>query len=514
MKKKIYRTLMIAVAVTGLSSCGDYLDVNTDPSFPQTVNAEVVFPPIFQEMVRGEAFDSRFIGQYVQNWQFVSASNVWDQHGYAPGNDAGGEKWRSHYYGIGVNLQEAIRDGLATGKNGYVGAAKAISAWSWQTTTDYHGEMILKEAFDTARYSFNYDAQEDVYEEVRRLCNEALTYLALEDAVNTFSRGDLAYGGDHAKWTKFVYAILARNAHHISNKASYDPDLVISYVDQSFASNADNFYVPHAGTNADNGNFFGPTRNNMGSYRQSTFVMHLMRGAATDLNPGIVDPRLSTMFTASGDGQYRGVAANTGDPASTNATTQVPNLWGGTTVANVQSRPGKYIYNNAASLPLVTYSELQFIKAEAAFIKGDIATAFTAYRNAITAHMQYVRGFVAAAGQAAFDTNVTNYLASTAVAQNTGELTLSDIMTQKYISLIGHGILETWVDMRRYHYDATVYPGFTFPSILYQDNGGKPAYRVRPRFNSEYVWNRSALDAIGGNNLDYHTYELWFSKPE
>jgi hypothetical protein len=32
------------------------------------------------------------------------------------------------------------------------------------------------------------------------------------------------------------------------------------------------------------------------------------------------------------------------------------------------------------------------------------------------------------------------YLASTAVAQNTGELTLSHIMLQKYIAMYGHGI--------------------------------------------------------------------------
>ena len=92
-------------------------------------------------------------------------------------------------------------------------------------------------------------------------------------------------------------------------------------------------------------------------------------------------------------------------------------------------------------------------------------------------------------------------------------------MLQKYIALWGHGTEETWVDMRRYHYTdkdasgAQVYTGFTLPSAtdLFPDNGGKMAYRMRPRFNSEYVWNINELNRIGATTLEYHTKEMWFS---
>jgi hypothetical protein len=93
-------------------------------------------------------------------------------------------------------------------------------------------------------------------------------------------------------------------------------------------------------------------------------------------------------------------------------------------------------------------------------------------------------------------------------------------MLQKYISLWGWGFFETWVDMRRYHYldsdplgSGTVYLGFNIPSTLAGENLGKLVYRARPRFNSEYVWNRDELLRIGAFNVDYHTYEPWFSKP-
>ena len=99
-------------------------------------------------------------------------------------------------------------------------------------------------------------------------------------------------------------------------------------------------------------------------------------------------------------------------------------------------------------------------------------------------------------------------------------LSLTRIMSQKYLAQWGWGHNEIWMDMRRYNYTdvdpasgVQVFPGFTLPTNLYPDNGGKIAQRIRPRFNSEYVWNRPGLEAIGGLALDYHTKPLWITQP-
>jgi hypothetical protein len=57
-----------------------------------------------------------------------------------------------------------------------------------------------------------------------------------------------------------------------------------------------------------------------------------------------------------------------------------------------------------------------------------------------------------------------------------------------------------------------VYPGFAPPTTLYVDNAGKLVQRIRPRFNSEYVWNSAALEKIGGLAADYHTKPLWITQ--
>ncbi|MFN8354764.1 MAG: SusD/RagB family nutrient-binding outer membrane lipoprotein [Spirosomataceae bacterium] len=502
---KKYILLLVTLTVMGLSSCKEYLDINQDPSIPQTAEAFAILTPVIHQMTRGEQFDTRYIGKYIQNFAQSTASDVWDLHGYNTGSDNGGEKWRSHYWSIGLNIDLMIADAAPKEKWDYVGVAKAIRAWSWQSTTDYHGEMILKQAWEPNRYVFDFDSQEDVYAEVVRLCNDALKDLDRSDgavSVASLKRGDNVYAGDRTKWTKFVYSVLARNALHLSNKATFNADKVIEYVDKSLASNADNFLVPFNGTSSADANFFGPIRGNMNNFRQTNFAVSLMDGTVFDK---VVDPRIGILLTASPDGVYRGVTPGQGDPNNVNGNTKrVPTLWGVQLNEYVSTTtPGKYLYRDKATYPIVTYSEMQFVKAEAAFRKGDKALALTAYRNGISAHMDF-------AGVSAADK--ATYLASKAVKQTAADLTLSDIMMQKYISMYVHGAIETWVDMRRFKYSSDIYKGFTLPTTLFVDNGGKPAYRVRPRYNSEYVWNRTSLDKIGGNNNDYHTYEVWFVK--
>jgi len=58
-----------------------------------------------------------------------------------------------------------------------------------------------------------------------------------------------------------------------------------------------------------------------------------------------------------------------------------------------------------------------------------------------------------------------------------------------------------------------VFRGFARPTTLFSQNVDKVVQRLRPRFNSEYVWNLDALIAIGGNAEDYHTKPLWITEP-
>jgi hypothetical protein len=526
MKALKYSFLVLLMAFSTVS-CNDFLDVNTNPNVPQAAPAHLILAPMYTAMARAIHFDSRNIGKYTQYWVHTTAGEVWDQHGYSSGSDLGGECWRQHYFGVGKNVDLMIDDARSRNLPSYIGIAYAIRAWGWQTIADMHGDaVIVKEAFNQDLLSFNYDSQEIAYAESNRLCDSALFYLDSKGLIDpNLASADQAFGGDLTKWKKFTNGILARNFHRLTNKGNYSADKVIAYCDAAMASNTDNFSIPFNGTKSDDANFFGTLRDNLRVYRASKFVVSLLDGKNPTMQ-GVADPRLRVMLPPNvGD---TAMTVTGIDPTFGLATGQItPNLWGSTTVNPASTGVlGRWLFSDKARFPLMTYSELQLIKAEAQMRKADKAGALVSYKKAIDAHIDFTNSFASIAGNAPTTpitaAQKTAFLANTKIVPVIADsLTMDQIMLQKYVACWGWGFLETWNDMRRFHYGAdkfkgeTVYTGFTPPASgrLFAANGGKLAYNVRPRYNSEYIWNRAALEKIGGFDADYHTREPWFIKP-
>lgn len=149
--------------------------------------------------------------------------------------------------------------------------------------------------------------------------------------------------------------------------------------------------------------------------------------------------------------------------------------------AGVIGSTGSYQVRPVSDQEILTYHEMCFIKAEVEMRKGDVADAYTAYIAGIKAHFDMMQAKLAEWQGAGFDKNaagviipdmepmnqndINAYLASSAVAQSPGTLTMSDIMLQKYVAM-GCSI-ENWNDMRRFDFSAgdignfgVVYPGY------------------------------------------------------
>ena len=522
----------MAGVLTLASGCQDYLNVNTNPNAPESVAANLYLAPMVHWMVTAPQYDGRFVGRYTQEWKDVSAGSpgrTWDRMGYDASSDNGAEQWRDVYWSLGQNLVDMINKAEAEQRWDIAGVGYFMKAWGWQVLTDLHGEIIVKEAIDPTRFSFDYDTQDTAYAEVQRLLGIAITDLQRTDGLVDqayLARTDHLYNGDRTKWLKMAYGLLAINLNHYSNKAAlYNPAAVIAAVDKSFASNADDALFPYPCVDPGSAdcNFMGPTRSNLISSvtlnaRQTIFAVSLMDG--TDF--GVVDPRLSRMLAPAADGVYRGTDINSVGFGSLPAAQQPYNLYGFPN-RTTGGTSGRYIFTDHSKFPFMTYSQLQFIKAEAAFKMNDKVTALAAYRNAVSSHIDFVNARnlddnqnvtqITAAEKAAFLADVR------VMPTNPALLTMTQILTQKYIAQYGWGHNEMWMDMRRYHYTdidpmtgAQYYPGFAAPTNLFGDNAGKVVQRIRPRYNSEYIWNVPALKAIGGLALDYHTVPLWITQ--
>ena len=540
-----YLLVISALIIMGVSCSKKIDDAYANPNYDVKVAPEGLLPQIVASMAgnygaHGPMNDIRYIGAYVQNFAYANTLSNFDRMGYT-NTDVAQSFWRSHYYDIGQNNVRMIAWAIENKQWDYAGVGKAIFAWSWLNLTTYHGEVVLKEAFNTDQITFQYDKQEDVYTEVRKLSHEALSYLNKtgDNASQTsLAKGDaFFYKGDVSKWKKFVYGVLARSFNHLSNKADYKADSVLFYTNLAMKESTDDGLVKFTASlvSATN-NMFGPFRANLGgastvsptAIRQGAFIANLMSGANSAF-PGVADPRAIYILRLNANNTFKGVEPNKGQ-AVLAANDRPENFWGVPQISANNTAPAndlncRFIFRNDAPFPVMTATEISFMRAEAAFLKGDRATALVAYKDGIAKHFDLLMNYYNTNVPAASLLTATikaNFLADPKVVPaNAADLTLSMIMLQKYIAMFGYGTFETWTDMRRYHYvdlDKTtgkqVFTDFVAPTGtgLFEDNGGKLVYRMRPRFNSEYVWNINELGRIGATQLDYHTKEQWFSQ--
>ncbi len=246
-----------------------------------------------------------------------------------------------------------------------------------------------------------------------------------------------------------------------------------------------------------------------------------------------------------------------------------PSYYGYTvTNNNNQVGMGRWIYYEDAPYILMTYPEMLFDLAEAHFVAGNKTEALEVWKKAIAADMEFTKTYIREGKwaevsgttyhqgdwitKADFQTIADEYLAGPYVAGITADkFTLSHIMMQKFDALYPWGAAEVWVDQRKYFYDieytgeypyrgngydvttlnqkkdsdpTKVYKGFYLAPAQVQGRKGtynvkaqgSPCFRVRPRYNSEYVWNKRSLNElkpIPGTAICYQTSIPWFAYP-
>lgn len=541
MKKNIIFYLTSIALVFSFGSCEKKIDeAFANPNASVRVPVETLLPGIIGNFVGssaaagsayGLANDGLYIGRYVQYFATNSSGNQYDQMGGATGaSDVLGSVWAMHYFGMGENLNKMVKWGMEEKKWDYVGVGYAIRAFSWLSLTNMYGEVIMREAFRPEQLVFNYDNQKDVYDTVRAISRLALEYL--NKTGDNASQANLAkgdayfYNGDVNKWKKFVYTVMARSFNHLSNKAEYKPDSVIKYALLGINTNDDNATCKFANTGiTGTSNYYGPLRGNVGALRQTEYIANLMNGLNSRF-AGVTDPRAFYMLRENTNGTIRGIKPNKGAGALVTAD-QPQSFWGqafSSSAAPVSDATCRYIFKNGSPFPIITASENKFMLAEAYLRKGDAASARTAYADGISLNIDHLNTDYSAsvpAPRLMTPAIKSAFLANPAVVPPAASLSLSHIMLQKYIALYGFGMMETWVDMRRFHYTdidlssgAQVYADLVMPTgiDLFINNSGKYTYRARPRYNSEYLYNIAELTRIGAIALDYNTKEQWFSQ--
>ena len=270
---KLYKSLLLGVAgmsMLSLTSCNDWLDINTDPDNPTDASAQ------YQQRLAHIQFYTNDANQFAA-WRSSMAMGDWTRNtgggtyanmsDWLPADGIVTTPYQWFFVGAQVNNQDMYDKAMAVENYQYAGAAKLLRAYGFMLMTDLYGEMPYTQAcganatpeYDTGRTIFM-GCIDDI-EEAIELLNKGLTQ---KSTLPTLAAGDSWNGGDVNKWIKLAYLLKARWLNHLVKKGAgsykdgkYDATEILACLDKAMTSNADNTIVNHTDENSSSHDVLG-----------------------------------------------------------------------------------------------------------------------------------------------------------------------------------------------------------------------------------------------------------------
>lgn len=505
-QKILIRTLAMLMLFQISACTKDYEKVNTNPN-NQTLGsneglllgAEIGAASVLLDNVRSY---NAGMGKWVEYYS-ISPNNV----NFIPSNPE--EDYNSFwiYQGLVTStiplLDRVISNTTQTPQPNYRAAALVMKAWIYHTMTNLWGSMPFTDAnkgevAETPAYNMpKFNTQEEIYHGVLALLDSAnnLFNLSGELKISMVAASDAYAGGNILAWKKFGNTLRARI---LLDMSSADLAFAKQGLEQLFSNPAK---YPMLQSNSDD---FGMNWvKGAGQAYPDPFAQYSINNAnAPAAASGLVnilgqrnDPRMKVYFDPAKG--YTDKSTYIGVPPSFDR----DNPHGFTRMAtDSMSRISKK-FSDAQKRPIITYSELMFIKAEAALININVGlTAQQAYEGGIKANMQ-------ALGIDPGSTAVLQYLEEPQVSYDPSKA-MEQIVTQRYISQFGQST-NAFTLVRR-----TGFPELDYFTIGVNKQYGYP---VRIRYVLQYLNNYNTENfkaAIAGINITNQMWgdKLWFAK--
>lgn len=571
-----------------MTSCNDWLDVNTDPDSPNNKSALVSNRlPWIQKFYMYSAGVTNMrtsvqAGVYYSNNVYNSALGVT----WACNLNSTTTPYQTWFVSAAANLNDLYNSAEEEGAYYYMAAANVMHALGFMEMLDLYGEIPYSEALG-ASPSPAYDDGKTIFYGCIAKLDEAIELFSKDQEItaSSFSSGDMWNNGDVDKWLKLCYGLKARYLLKLSKKTDgFDADAILDCLAKAPQSNNDNTLARCYNSSSDVTDYlFGdPVMTNgnwdYAAYGSNQRISKYYYDLLTDMRgSGVEDPRMTKIVPASmsniqldannkvrsfdwlrseavdiyGDAtrliaggatsiqvatyadvdkevtyeisngderaafmaSMEGKHAYTVDGNNVKVTYQAGSVYvastnykyaGDTVYVNLRNNSvltgnsdlgemdmnwyfstesktqgavgstGSFQVRPNSDQEILTYHEMCFIKAETYMRKGDNNNALAAYKDGIKAHMDMMQAKLTEWKSAGYanpdmwpmdDSQIMAYLASDAVCQDAGSLTMTDIMLQKYLAM-GCSV-ENWNDMRRFNYSAgnigsfgVVYPGY------------------------------------------------------
>jgi len=486
MKKLIFKTILTVLFTVSFTGCDDYLDVNTpsDAVELDALNLSDIMGPIMLNTVYANYFAETVFGNYTQYFS--------DYGNQALGQTSASSAWSNIFTKVLPNIKVVKDKANQKGALHYEAVAKILEAINISFAVETWGDVPYSQSGKPFEFPNPIlDDGQQVYNQALTLLNEAIITLEGNDSsLITLGTEDVIYGGDFDKWLRAAYTFKARmQLKMIKNGGTTAADVLTS-IEKGFASNGDDFQLPHPDgkLNPNHSNMI--SRNTSNAHREpNDQLISMMNGVTYPFESGIIsiDPRLPAIYA-------KLTGFNPDNPAPEAEPWRAPLNGGdgessdGGTV-NTYYKTGGFHTGEQSPLILVTYAEAMFIKAEAAFLANGGTT--TSVGSTVEAYQAYMAGITA--NMAKIGVDGSDYMADAVVNVGEGGLMLNHIMKEKYIANIHN--TETFNDMRRYNFSSEVFKGL--------------ALRLEEDSDSEFEgeWFRRAIyplsEADANPNIEY-----------
>ncbi|SFQ73607.1 SusD/RagB family nutrient-binding outer membrane lipoprotein [Hymenobacter arizonensis] len=416
--KNIKQFVLLAAMGLALGSCNKLIEgADINPNAPQDAPAD-------QQLTAAELsmgfFMSGEMPRQAGIWSGMFTGADRQYTGLNLYNTAAGDydnAWGTAYATTLAQARIVEEKAQAVNNRALLGVAQVIEAQIVGQITALWGDVPYSEAL-RPNAPGKFDAQADVYAATQTLLDQAITNLPL-NGVYTRSR-DIFYQGSVAKWTAAAHSLKARHYLHVKNYAQ-----AAAQARLGISSSVDDMIMPYAGTaiSGDVNPYYDFIDVNRPGYisAQGSYALTLLNSRTNAKN--LETARRDFFYTE--DGDYYPFDLNYLDGA----------------------------FAADADAPLLTYVETQAILAEALARPtsqgglNDLNGALTALNNIRAVNRTKYAGAGARYTAYTLADFATGGLMNTVAGQSQQQALLKEILTEKYLSLIGQ--LEPFHDLRR-----------------------------------------------------------------
>lgn len=523
MKKLLYTFCLVGAMF--LTSCDDFLDVNTSQDSPITITVDQAIPTACFYAAQ-LCYDHAEYGVYLSQALTTGGKSQTGSYPYSQGWEFLGVNrhpmWRRHFYDLGANINKMNEIATEKGNLNAVLIGRTIMLGSTLFTTDAFGDMPRSESYQKS--SPAYDMQQDIYEWMFQEADELVKLYAdpawtqCETNLPISQKMDRIYAGDIYKWGLYAKALRCRlwlrklpnwdNTPATCNK-------IIAMVDEVLndANWQEPLYRYDGGKNEQNCpwgpyapviNSWESRGNRLASSIPTTFFAHAILGSFDNFYQSTrgyaLDPRAAKIMTprasATQGKMIRHLESNIGMDNSMKVN-YYPDLYTTDELTNPYTQNNGYI-------ALITTEELMFIKAEAQYWAGDKSGAYNTTRDAVIVNM--ARYGIVEAAITSNNARKQYHRFFNIKLPGAATFNIADLMQQKYVAMYLQP--EQWTDLRRYNYSSKT------NGIQYDNTFVYTVYNVHNGENSNFNGDSINFNREYSLRRPYNLYERYWNTPE